>query len=456
MTTTHEPTDSATDVDNLATAAGQLAAAATAERATSFRTRDVVLPGGVGTLALITMDNGFDHTKPTTFGPRGLLNLKATLDEVERRVRAGEVVAVGLTGKPFVFAAGADLKDIGLLSTREQALVIGRFGHQQFRRLGELPVPSFAFVNGAALGGGLEIALHATYRTISSGAAAVALPETFLGLVPGWGGAYLLPNLVGPSTALTVIIENPLSQNRMLKGPQAHQLGLADAMFEPADFLVESVRWAARVVAGELHVQRPEVDRDATTWDAAIAAARAVVDARVGGAAPAPYRALDLVAAARTVDRDTGFAAEDDALAGLIGGEEFRASLYAFGLVQHRAKRPVGVPEPHLARPVTKVGVVGAGLMASQLALLFARRLEVPVVMTDLDQQRVDRGVSSVHREVDGLVAKGRVRPDLANRLKAWVTGSTSSAVFADADLVIEAVFEEMAVKHQVFAELET
>ena len=125
-----------------------------------------------------------------------------------------------------------------------------------FRRLGELGVPSFAFVNGAALGGGLELALHCTYRTISSGVTAVAFPECFLGLVPGWGGTYLLPRLIGPAKALKLIIENPLSQNRMLGGPEAFSLGIADAMFEPADFLAESLRWAARVLTGSVTVAR--------------------------------------------------------------------------------------------------------------------------------------------------------------------------------------------------------
>ena len=135
--------------------------------------------------------------------------------------------------------------------------------------------------------------------------------------------------------------------------------------------------------------------------------------------------------------------------------EELRAGLYAFDLVQRRAKRPVGAPDKSLARPVTKVGVVGAGLMASQLALLFARRLEVPVVLTDLDQERVDKGVGYVHDEIDKLLTKKRVSPDKANRLKALVTGSLSKDAFADADFVIEAVFEDLTVKQQVFAEVE-
>ncbi|GAB3590110.1 3-hydroxyacyl-CoA dehydrogenase NAD-binding domain-containing protein [Angustibacter peucedani] len=450
-------TTTTTGHDTAATLAAteQLAAAGADERVTSFHVRDVALPGGAGTLALITMDNGFDHTKPTTLGARGLLNLKAALDDVSARAEAGEIAAVGITGKPFIFAVGADLKDVGSLSDREQALTIARFGHDQLRRLGELAVPSFAFVNGAAMGGGVEVALHSTYRTISSGVPAVALPETFLGLVPGWGGNHLLPNLVGVATALKVIIENPLSQNRMLKGPQAFQLGLADAMFEPADFLEQSLHWASAVVRGEVVVQRPEVDRDEQAWEAAVAGAKAFADAKTGGAAPAPYRALDIVSAARTADRDAGFAAEDEALADLIMSEEFRSGVYSFNLVQGRAKRPAGAPDKGLARPVTKVGVVGAGLMASQLALLLVRRLEVPVVMTDLDQARVDKGVAYVHQEVDQLLAKKRIGPDQANKLKGLLTGSTSKDGFADADFVIEAVFEEMSVKQKVFAEVE-
>jgi 3-hydroxyacyl-CoA dehydrogenase/enoyl-CoA hydratase/carnithine racemase len=433
----------------------ELAAAAQDERVTSFHVRDVRLPGGGGTLALITLDNGFDHTKPTTFGARGLVNLRTALDDVAARARSGEIAAVGVTGKPFVFAVGADLKDVGSLQTRDQALAIARAGHDQLRRLGELGVPSFAFVNGAAMGGGVELALHCTYRTISAGAAAVALPECFLGLVPGWGGAYLLPNLVGVAGALQVIIDNPLNQNRMLKGPQAFALGLADVMFEPADFLEESLVWAGRVVRGESQVTRPEVDRSAETWDGAVANARRQLDARLHGAAPAPYVALDLVAGARTATRDEAFAAEDEALADLICSEEFRSGIYAFDLVQRRAKRPVGVPDQGMARPVTSVGIVGAGLMAAQLALLFVQRLEVPVVLTDLDQDRVDAGVARVHGDIDALLGKGRINQDRANRLKALVTGATSSTAFADADFVIEAVFEELSVKQQVFADVE-
>jgi len=417
--------------------------------------RDIALPGGAGTLALITLDNGFDHTRPNTFGPQTIAGLEHTVARLEERAEAGEIQAVGVTGKPFIFAVGADLKAVAQATSREQAIEVARAGHAAFGAIMDLPVPTFAFVNGAAMGGGVEIALACDYRSISAGVPAVALPETFLGLVPGWGGCYLLPNLVGPANALKVIIENPMNMNRMLKGPQAFELGLADAMFEPADFLEQSLLWAARVLTAETKVERPEISRDESEWAGAVTAAKALVDLKTGGRSPAPYRALQLVAAARTAGREEAFAAEDEALADLVMGDELRAGLYSFDLVQRRAKRPAGAPDTGLARPVTKVGIVGAGLMASQLALLFAQRLEVPVVMTDLDEDRVAKGVGYVHGEVDKLLAKGRVGPDQANRLKALVTGSTSKDGFADADFVIEAVFEEMSVKKTVWAEVE-
>ena len=421
------------------------------EVVTKARVRDVELPYGAGTMALITIDNGFDHTKPNTFGPGGLMTLDTVLDSVAAR---DDLAAVSVTGKPFIFAVGADLGGVPLIDSRDQALEIARLGHDVFRRLGELAVPSFAFVNGAAMGGGVEIALHCTYRTISSGVPALALPECFLGLVPGWGGTYLLPRLIGAEKALKVIIENPLNQNKMLRGPQAYELGIADAMFEPADYLEESLRWAARVLTGEVTVERAPVDTGAA-WDEAVGQARWLLEGKLHGAAPAPLRALDLVAAAKDRSRDEGFAAENDALADLIMSEELRSGLYAFDLVQKRAKRPAGAPDKGLARPVTKVGVVGAGLMASQLGLLFARRLGVPVVLTDLDQERLDKGVAYVRAEVDKLLAKGRVSADEATRLKGLVSGSLTKDAFADADFVIEAVFEEMGVKQQVFAEVE-
>jgi len=180
-----------------------------------------------------------------------------------------------------------------------------------------------------------------------------------------------------------------------------------------------------------------------------------MLKSRIGEVAHSPYRALDLLKAAKNTDKHTGFRAEDEALADLISGDQFKASIYAFNLVQKRAKKPAGAPDKAIARKVTKVGIIGAGLMASQFALLFVRRLQVPVVITDLDQGRVDKGVASIRSEIDALLGKGRISGDEANRLKALVTGTTDKADFADCDWVIEAIFEELAAKQDVFEEIE-
>ncbi|MDM4718099.1 3-hydroxyacyl-CoA dehydrogenase NAD-binding domain-containing protein [Micromonospora sp. WMMA1363] len=411
--------------------------------------RQVNVPGLDRPAALITLDNGFDHTKPNTFGPGGL----TSLDEAITAALSANPAFVAVTGKPYIFCVGADITGLPLLADREQALEIGRLGHRVFARLKDSEIPTFAFVNGAAMGGGLELALHCHYRTLSAGAAALALPEVSLGLIPGWGGTQLLPNLIGIPAATQVIIQNPLMQNKTLKPKQAAQMGIADVLLEPADFLERSLAWAAGVVTGEVTVTRPEVDKD--MWAGVLYFARQTLDSRLHGAVPAAYKALDLLETAKDADFATGTAAEDEALADLVFSEELRSGLYAFDLVQRRAKRPAGAPDKDLARPVTKVGIVGAGLMASQLALLFARRLQVPVVLTDLDQARVDKGVAYVHQQIEKSVSKGRMDSGTAAKLYGLVSGSVDKSVFADADFVIEAVFEDLGVKKQVWAELE-
>lgn len=417
---------------------------------------DVRLPSGK-VLALITLDNGRDHTRPNTLGPATLTELGETLASLKKRADAGEIAAVGITGKQYILAAGADLSDITKVDSRDTARLVAQLGHRVLGQLSELGVPSFAFVNGLALGGGLEIALNSTYRTVDASAAAIALPEVFLGIIPGWGGAYLLPNLIGIENALEVVISNPLKQNRMLKPQQAYDYGIVDAIFPTANFLEDSLRWADAVLGGHKVERKNEpgkIER-LTKWPIAIKMARGMLESKIGTVPRSPYVALDLLDKARSGTKAEGFAREDEALADLVVGDQFAASMYAFDLVQKRAKRPVGAPDKALAKKVTKVGIIGAGLMASQFALLFVRKLQVPVLITDLDQARVDKGVAHIHDEIGKLEAKGRLDADTANRLRALVTGTTDKSLYADCDFVIEAVFEEVGVKQAVFAEIE-
>ena len=418
--------------------------------------RDIPLPSGK-TLALITLDNDRDHTRPSTLGPITLLELSDVLDRLKQRAASKEIDAVGVTGKQFIFAAGADLSKVSQLPSRAVAKQMAQLGHWVLGKLSDLGVPSFTFWNGLALGGGVEIGLNSTYRTVDSSVAAIALPEVSLGILPGWGGAWLLPNLIGIESALDVIITKPLTQ-KTLKGQQVFDIGMADAIFGPANFLEKSLLWADSVLTGTTKVKRPnepgKIER-AVKWDVAIGIAQKTLAKRMGTIPKSPYRALDLLKAARNTDKKTGFAAEDEALADLISGDQGQASMYAFDLVQRRAKRPAGAPDKALAKKITKVGIVGAGLMASQFAFLFVRRLKVPVVITDLDQERVDKGVASIHAEIQKSFDSGRITHDELNRWQALVTGTTNRADFADCDWIIEAVFEELTVKQDVFADIE-
>jgi 3-hydroxyacyl-CoA dehydrogenase/enoyl-CoA hydratase/carnithine racemase len=418
---------------------------------------DVRLPSG-RTIALITLHNGKDHTRPNTLGPATLTQLGERLDELKKRAETGEIDAVAVTGKQYIFAAGADLSGVGDLPSKDIARLIAQLGHHVLGKLSKLGVPSFAFVNGLALGGAVEIALNSTYRTVDSSAAAIALPEVFLGLVPGWGGTTLLPNLIGIENALEVIISNPLKQNRTLKPQQAFDLGMFDAIFSPTSYLEDSLRWADGVLAGTIKVERknaPGKIERLTKWPVAIKVARNTLESRIGTVPRSPYLALELLDRAKSGSVEEGFAREDEVLAELISGDQFVASMYAFDLVQKRAKRPVGAPDKELAKKVTKVGVIGAGLMASQFALLFVRRLQMPVLITDIDQARVDKGLSYIRDEIAALEAKGRIDGDTANRLRALVRGTVDKSEYADCDFVIEAVFEETGVKQQVFREIE-
>ena len=407
--------------------------------------------GHTGNLALITLDNGADHNRPNTFGPASLAALSNAIDEAQK----SDAVAIAVTGKPFIFAAGADLSAMSFLKDKSQAIAIGDLGHDVFLKLHESKKPTFAFINGLALGGGLEVGLNCHYRTLAS-TAFTGLPECFLGLVPGWGGATLLPKLVGPENAVQVIIVNALNNNTMMKSKDALSLGVVDAVFEPSDFLENSVKFAANVLSGKNKIERKDFSKDSAGFEKAIATGKAAVAKKYSGAQiPSPLAALDLIKAAQSNSVRDGFAAETKVLADLVMSDSLRASLYSFNLIQKKRKKVEGAPKPALARKVTKVGVVGAGLMASQLALLMLRNLKVPVVITDIDQERVDKGLTWIKSEIQKLVDKKRLGSEAATRLLSNISGSVDKKVFANCDFIIEAIFEELALKQKLFKELE-
>lgn len=418
-----------------------------AEPVTRFYNRFYQSPAGK--IAVVTMDNGQDYKRPNTFSESALRSLGKALDEV---VKDGQVKGLLLTGKPYIFAAGADLTEVPFITTFDQGYQIGQFGHLMMKRLLGLPFPTLAAINGVALGGGLEISLYCKYRTVAKSAQGIGFPECFLGLIPGWGGCTLGTRLLGPEKALELIIFNALNQNRMINGPQAFQMGLADRLFDGAEFLDESLRFLQDIIAGKVEIERPEPQTG--NIKGLIAKAKGYVDARVHGAAPAPYRALELIEGACKWEIDQGFEEENKALGDLIKTRQCKASIYSFDLVNRYAKKPKGMPEAK-PQPIQKVGIIGAGLMASQLAQLFIYRLGVPVVMKDIKQEFVDKGCAYVAKEFQGMVEKGKMPEARGRYLTSLLKGTLDYQDFADCDFIIEAVFEEMEIKKKVFAEAE-
>lgn len=416
-----------------------------AEQATRFHLQQVATR--VGELALVTMDNGQDWQQPNVFGQTALESLGSLLAEL----RTGSWSGLVLTGKPFVFAAGADLSEFPRITTPELGRAAARAGHDAFAAIRHLPFPTLAAINGAAVGGGLEIALHCDFRTIARSVRHIGFPEVFLGIIPGWGGTQLTPRLVGAATAVELIVTNPLKQNRLTQAARAVELGLGDELLEDVEFLDDSIAWLVRAIEEQ---RGPRAAADLSDAAAVCAKARHAVDDAVHGVALAPYRALELIAGTATWTVDEGDAAEEDALADLLPGPQAQASVYAFDLIERRVQKGVGIPDAK-PRRIQKVGVVGAGLMATQLAALFLRRLEVPLVITDVDTARVSEAVSGIRADLGKHVSRGRLAEGKAGFLASIVSGGDAVSAYADCDLVIEAVFEEIAVKQQVLGALE-
>ncbi len=338
--------------------------------------------------------------------------------------------------------------------------------HATLRLLGEMPVPTVAWVSGYALGGGLELALHCDHRVVASGVRALGLPEAHLGIVPGWGGCWLLPRLVGLETAIDLAVLRPLAGNRLTGADEAARLGLVDAVLPAGDFEAAALAWTVDLLRDG---PAPRTDRtlapgtstdatadDGSTASAAVTRAATTLESRLHGAAPSYAHVLDLLARAGSRDRDAGFAAEDEALAVLLVSDQSRAAVYATELTGRgsRARTPGTDPAVQPVR-VRSVGIVGAGLMAAQLAVLLGGRLDVPVHLREVDAERAAAGRERIRALVDQQVERGRLSAADGEQLVGRLQVGTDLNDLAGADLVIEAVTEVLAVKRAVFADVE-
>lgn len=425
-------------------------------------------------VAVLRLDNGQER-RPETLGPRSILNLLDALASLRDQAEAGSVDAVMIEGTGTAFAAGVDLALVREIreSSAPQEL-IGQMGHAFVEAIRDLPLPTIARVNGAALGGGLELALAADYRISHPGVKNLGVPEVRLGIFPGWAGIFTLPRLLGPEQAATLIFEHPFAQGRTLTAEQAEKIGLLDELTSaPADSTAareQTLEWIDQLLSGEVQVKRREqLDQDQPLWppegeggslqqrwEATVEKISTLIRRKTSDASQAGHLALRLFAESAVSTRAQSRQAQVEGLAELVRGEQFPAAIYAMlDLMTHRAKNPSMAPPQTEPAQIRKVGVVGAGLMATQLALVFLTRLRVPVLISDVDQQRVDRAAEAIRSELGQQAEKGRITEEQAEHLGQLVSGTVEYADYADCDLIIEAVFEETQVKKQVFAGLE-
>lgn len=413
--------------------------------ATTVTVDEDVTPDGSPVIVLTLIAE--DPARPAVLGPRGLANLDAALDDVVQRMAGAQFAAVIVRGAGRAFCAGADLDMMASITDRALSLTLAESGHRVLSRLSRLGVPTIAEVNGVALGGGLELALHCTHRVAARSVVAIGLPEISLGLIPGWGGATLLPRLIGFPNARVVLLDNPVKGNVLLTATRAHELGVVDAVSDDeslhADVLslidagLDVAREARSVSAEDLVALRDAVSSYSN---------------RPANPALAMGRLVDVIAAGDTVGH--GFAAEDDALADLIVTSEFRDRVYSFHLTTSRARKPAGVPS-EAPMSVQRIGVIGAGLMATQFALLFAEKLAIPVTLTDVSEERLAAALSRMDEALATRVERGTLTPEARNAIRANLRTTMSTEDFAECDFVMEAVFEDLDVKVAVLRDVE-
>jgi 3-hydroxyacyl-CoA dehydrogenase / enoyl-CoA hydratase / 3-hydroxybutyryl-CoA epimerase / enoyl-CoA isomerase len=407
------------------------------------------LPNNV---ALVTFD--LPDKKVNTLGQAVLLELTGLVGQLEKRTDLRGLLFRG--GKPGQFIAGADLNELGALAfaPKEQVLKGIGFGHALFNRVSRLPFPTVALVDGNCMGGGTELVLAMDERIVSKGPQTkIALPEVKVGLLPAWGGTQRLPRLIGVYPAVEMICSgDPIDADKAVTLGFAFDAVPADKLVEEGqrliDYLVESGEWITR-----RKVREQPVGLSDDQANFLFAAAEGFVKGKTKGQYPAPLAALKAIREGCNKTLEDGLKAEQEAALEVVGST-ISANLIGVFFMGQRLARDPGVSDPSVKpREVKRVGVLGAGQMGSGIATAHARS-GVPTVMVDVDDERVAAGMAKAKDVVMSRIKIGRASPmDMANMLGLLNT-ATSHAVFADCDVVVEAVTENEKVKTSMYREL--
>jgi 3-hydroxyacyl-CoA dehydrogenase/enoyl-CoA hydratase/3-hydroxybutyryl-CoA epimerase/3-hydroxyacyl-CoA dehydrogenase/enoyl-CoA hydratase/3-hydroxybutyryl-CoA epimerase/enoyl-CoA isomerase len=408
-----------------------------------------MLDGGI---AALTLDQ--PGSRANTLGQAMLGELERKIAELGARTDLRGLVV--WSAKPGIFIAGADLRELG--SARPDPAMTRRLvqrGLSLVATLETLPLPTVAAIDGACMGGGLELALGCDYRLAGSNPKTeIGLPEVKIGLFPGWGGTQRLARLIGPALAAELICAG-----ETVKADRARQFGIVFDVV-PSEGLLEEVirllRWASETVdwkelrrRKKLPVGLSEEQRGFT-----FAVARAQVQAKAGPHYPAPLAALTAIEKGCNLPLEDGLKVETEAFVPLVGSPVSRNLIAVFFMGQRLQKDP-GVDNPSATpRPVQLVGVVGAGIMGAGIAGAHIRR-GIPTLMLDVAPGALEKGVAAITKSMWGRVDIGRMNPADMTAALARLSTSTTLQALADRDVVIEAIVENEEAKTALYQSVE-
>ena len=390
-------------------------------------------------VAILTVDN----PPVNALGPGVVEGIEEAIARANADAGADAMVLIG-HGSTFI--AGADIKIFGTIKTREQSLARSETMHARLKRIEDATKPLVAAIHGNALGGGLEVAMSCHYRVMAPDAK-VGQPEVLLGIIPGAGGTQRLPRLCEAALAIEMC-----TAGKPVPAAKALAAGIVDHVVS-GNLLDGAIAFArAKAAAHEIRKTRDlpaKTDRNAGV--AACAAARTSLAATAKGL-QAPFKAIDAIEAAFTLDFDAGSARERELFADCVTSTECRALVHMFFADREAAKVP-DVPKDTPVVPIARAAVIGAGTMGGGIAMAYANA-GIPVLLKDVDEAAVQRGMATIRKNYESSVAKGRMTADAMARTMALITPTTTYDGFDQADIVVEAVFENMDLKKTTFAEL--
>ena len=390
-----------------------------------------------GAIAVVTLDNppvnglGFDTRTGIAAG-------------VNQAVADPAVVGIVITGGGRAFSGGADIKEFGSPKSVAEPNLLSLI-----RQLDDCPKPVVAAVNGVCMGGGLELALGCHYRLAAPGVD-VALPEVKIGLIPGAGGTQRLPRVLGVETALNIIVSGDPVKSELLASLPGQKL--FDQIVPADQNLLDAACALAAAKAGQPLPRVRDLKVLHPNADAYFQFARNMVKGMAKNF-PAPAKCVDAVQNSVKMKFDEGMLAEREIFTALMFTPECKALRHAFFGERAASKIP-DVPETTLQRTLAKVAVIGAGTMGGGISMNFLNA-GIPVTMLEMKQDALDRGVATIKKNYEAQVKKGKLKQDKLDARMALLSTTLSYADIAQADLVIEAVFEEMGVKEKVFKTLD-